>query len=322
MSSPFSPSQPLPLDATILWPAVVQIMRGAGVDLSAIPAPTIADVSTSLRILDLSAGAFRAFTGSVDDVEPLKPTITNSFEAGYRTMVADRMLIDASVYSTRRQNFIAPLALVTPNVFLSTQSLAAYLGRFMPAAQAGALAAGIGGVDGNAAAPGIPLATVGPTGKIGGSDLLLTYRNVGDVKLWGTDLSMELAANDRVSLSAAYSWVSRNYFAAKSPSGLDVSTNAPRNKVLVGVKYHSSTDDFSAELRGRHVGGFRMVDGVLIGDVDAFTVADAEVSVAVPSAASARFTFTVQNIANERHAEFFAHPVLGRLAMARLTYRF
>lgn len=322
MSSPFAPGQPLPLDATTLWPAVVQIMRGAGVDLSGLPAPTGADVATALRILDLSAGAFRAYSGDVNDLAPLEPTITNSFEAGYRTLVGERVLIDGSVYHTRRQNFISPLTLVTPNVFLSTASLATYFRRFMNAAQADALAAGIGGVDGNAAAPGIPLATVGPSGSLGGSDLLLTYRNVGDVRLWGTDLSAELAATDRLTVSAAYSWVSRNFFAGKNPGDLDFSTNAPRNKLSAAVRYSRSTDDLSAEVRARHVGGFRMVDGILIGDVERFTVADVEVSRAVPAARGARVTLSVQNVANARHAEFFAHPVLGRLAMARLVYRF
>ena len=322
MSSPFAPNERLPLDATVLWPAVVQIMRGAGVDLSAIPAPTRTDVSTALRLLDPSAGAFRAHTGEVRDVEPLEPTITNSLEAGFRTLVGQRMLVDASVYLTRRQDFIAPIALVTPNVFLSTPSLAAYLGRFMSPAQAGALAAGIGGVDGNPALPGIPLATVGPTGPLGGSDLLLTYRNVGDVRLWGTDVAAQVEATDRLTVSAAYSWVNRNFFAAKGAGDMDVSTNAPRSKALLGVKYRRPANELTAEVRGRHVGGFRMVDGVLVGDVEPFTVADAEVSVAVPTAPSARFTLTVQNVANARHPEFFAHPVLGRLAMARLAYRF
>lgn len=321
MSSPFAPG-PLALDATLLWPAVVQIMQGAGVDLSGIPPPTGSDVSTSLRILDLSVGAFRAYSGPRTDLPRLVPTRTSSFEAGYKSIVGERLLIDAVVYTTHRHDFIGPLTLVTPNVFLSTTSLAAYLSRFMPPAQAGALAAGIGGVDGDPQVPGIPLATIGPTGPLGGSDILLTYQNVGDVRLWGMDLASEYAATDRLTLSAAYSWVNKNFFGATRLDDNDVSTNTPRNKAMLSVRYRQSDRDLSAELRGRHVGGFRMVDGILIGNVESFTVVDAELAFAVPAVPGARLTVSLQNMTNDRHAEFVAHPRLGRFLTTRLQYRF
>jgi outer membrane receptor for ferrienterochelin and colicins len=321
-TSPFAPGQRLPLDATLLWPAVVQIMRVAGVDLSGIPAPRGSDVTTSLRALDLASGSFRAFAGPVNDVSPLQPTITSSFEGEYRGLVGQRTLFDISAYTTRRQNFIAPLAVVTPNAFLNTASLASYLGRYMPAAQASALAAGIGGVDGDAKQPGIPLATVGPTGLLGGSDILLTYQNVGDVRLWGADVSGEFAASDRVTLTGGYSWVNRNFFAATRAGDIDLSTNAPRQKALAGIRYHQLENDASAEIRGRYVGGFHMVDGVRIGDVKPFAVVDADVGMALPHAQGARITVTVQNAFDNRHAEFFGHPVLGRLLLTRLQYRF
>jgi len=322
MASPFAPGQKLPVDATLLWPAVVQIMKASGVDISAIPAPKSSDVGTSLRALDLRNGAFSAYTGNVNDVAPLAPTITNSYEVGYKGLIGQRLLFDGSVYATRRKNFIAPLSIATPNVFLSTASLAAYLGRFMPAAQAGALAAGIGGVDGNAKAPGIPLATVGPTGPRGGSDILLTYHNVGDVKLWGTDLSAEFAATDYLSFSGSYSWVNQNFFAASGSGEADLSTNTPRNKGLLAARFRQSSRDLSVEFRGRYVDGFRMVDGVWNGNVDAFTVADLEAGIAIPDVRSARFTVTVQNLADRRHSEFVAAPILGRLLLTRLQYQF
>lgn len=322
VSSPFAPGQRLPADATLLWPAVVQIMRGAGVDLSGIPAPKTSDVGTALRVLDLSAGVYRAFTGQVRNLPALTPTITNSLEAGYKGLLGEHLLVDAAVYATRRQNFIAPIAVVTPNVFLATSSLAAYLARYMPAAQASALAAGIGGVDGDPKATGIPLATVGPTGLLAGSDILLSYQNIGDVRLWGTDLSAEFAASDHVTITGGYSWVNKNFFAATATGGADLSTNAPKNKAIASVRYHQPANDLTAEVRARYVGEFRMVDGILIGDVPSFTVADVDAGIAVPGVAGARFTLSVQNIADARHTEFFGHPILGRLVLTRLQYRF
>lgn len=322
MTSPFAPGQSLPLDATLLWPAVVQFLKAGGVDLSGLPAPKASDVSTALRSLDLRSGSFRAFQGTVTDIAPLVPTVTNSLEAGYKGLVGKRLVFDAVAYMTRRQNFIAPLAIVTPNVFLSTSSLAAYLGRFLPAAQAGALAAAIGGVDGNAAAAGIPLATVGPSGPIGGSDILLSYHNVGDVKLWGADVSGNFTATDNVTLSGAYSYVSKNFFEGALSGSGDLATNSPRNKALASARYREPERDASLELRGRYVEGFRMVDGVWNGRVKTFTVADIEAGAGIPNIPDARFTVTVQNALNNRHSEFVSAPILGRLVMARLQYKF
>ena len=322
MASPFAPGQKLPLDATVLWPAVVQILKASGVDISALPAPKSGDVSTVLRALDLRNGAFVTTSGTVNDVAPLLPTITNAFEAGYKGLIGQRLSFDASVYLTRRKNFIAPLSIATPNVFLSTASLAAYLGRFMPAAQAGALAAGIGGIDGNARAPGIPLATISPTGPAGGTDILLSYHNVGNVQLWGSDLSADYASSEHLSFSGAYSWVNDNYFAATRPGESDLSTNTPRNKALLSARFHEGAHDASIEVRGRYVDGFRMVDGVWNGKVNAFTVGDLEAGISIPGVRDARFTLTVQNFANARHSEFLSAPILGRLLLTRVHYRF
>jgi iron complex outermembrane receptor protein len=322
MRSPFAPGQKLPLNASALWPAVVQILQGSGVDLSAIPAPGPTDVSTVLRAIDLRSGAFVATNGSVSDVPALVPTTTNAFEVGYRGLIGQRFIADVSVYRTQRSNFIAPLTVATPNVFLSTASVAAYLGRFMPAAQAGQLAAGIGGVNGNPMAPGIPLGTVVPNETNGGPDILLTYRNIGDVTLWGADVSAEFAATDHVALTGSYSWTSDNFFAAARAGDVDLSTNTPRSKAQVAARVYEGARDASIELRGRYVGTFRMADGVWNGKVPAFAVGDIEAGIAVPGARRARFSITVQNVADKRHSEFLSAPILGRLALTRLQYMF
>lgn len=321
MVSPFAPGTRMPLDATRLWGVVVQTLRAAGVDLSGLPAPRRDDVATVLRGLDLRSGTF-VTSSAPSDIVPLRPTVTNSVEAAYTRLVGGRLVVDVSVYGTWRKDFIAPLTLATPNVFLSTASLAAYLGRFLPAVQAGQLAAGIGGVDGNAQAPGIPLGTVAPLGGYADDDILLTYRNVGDVQLWGADLALTYAATDRLQLAASYSHVSDNFFPANGPGEIDVSTNAPRRKALVSARYRVPARDASIEIRGRSVGAFRMADGVWNGDVPAFTVADLEAGIAIPGVRRTRATLTVQNVADNRHVEFYSAPILGRLVLTRIQYQF
>ena len=99
-----------------MWPAVVQILQANGVDLSGVP-PTAADVGTTLRALDPSIGAFRDQSAGLRDIAPLRPTITRSFELGYKGLLGRGLLLDVSVYTTRRTNFRGPLAVETPSVF-------------------------------------------------------------------------------------------------------------------------------------------------------------------------------------------------------------
>jgi iron complex outermembrane receptor protein len=322
MASPFAPGTFMPLDATVLWPAVVQIMKANGVDLSALPAPTKADVSTLLRTLDLASGTFKAYDTTPSDLDPLTPTITNTLEGGYKGLLRNRVLLNADVYYTRRENFRGPLAVETPNAFLSAADLTTYLSKFMPASQAAALAAGIGGIAGSTTAPGIPLATVDPDHPLAGSDILLTYRSFGRVNVWGTDLSAQLVLNDNFSVGAAYSHVSDNFFPASSVGLTDLALNAPRDKVWLTASWREPAHDMTADIRARFVGAYPMADGVWIGHVAQFRTIDAEVGAALPHMRNARLSVSAQNLLNDRHAEFVGAAVLGRLLLARVQYTF
>lgn len=322
MRSPFAPGSALPLDATQLWPAVVAIMQANGVDLSALPAPRAEDVRTVLRILDPTAAAFRAYEGEPRDIAPLEPTITNSLELGYKALLGQRLLLDAAVYATRRENFRGPLAIETPNAFLSTADLTAYLGQYLPAPSAAALATAIGGIDGSAAATGIPLATVAPDHELAGSDLLLTYRNFGEVELWGGDITAELLLSERISVGGSYSYTSDNFFPGNARGEADLAMNVPQHRGALSVRYRDPRGGWSGELRSRHAGGFEMVDGVWTGHVDGFNTITAELGVPLRWLGRARLVVTADNLADERHAEFVGAPVLGRLLLTRLQYQF
>jgi iron complex outermembrane receptor protein len=321
LASPFAGGT-FGVDVAALWPAIVQIMQAGGVDLSAIPAPGSQDVGTVLRLLDTGTGTFLPLSAPLRDFPALVPTITNSIEAGYKGSAGGRLVFDLSVYATRRENFRGPLATATPNAFLSTPDLAAYLGQFMPAQDAAGLAAVIGGVDGDPALTGIPLATVTPTGRFAGSDIILSYRNFGRVSFWGSDLAVEVLATPRVTVSGSWSFVSRNWFPAEEPGDPDLSMNVPRQKVALGARFRDPYRDFTAEVRGRHAGAFDMLDGVWAGRVNAFTTVDLEVGFALPGRPYSRLTITAQNVLDDRHAEFVGAPVIGRMLLTRLNHAF
>jgi iron complex outermembrane receptor protein len=326
MRSPFGTgAQFVPTDATMFWPAVVQLMKARGIHLEGIPAPTAANVKTVLRVLNTTTGAFSDVNAAdVRDIKPIEPTITNSFEAGWRGLVTDRLMVSLDVYHTRKDDFVGPLIVETPNAFLDAQSLGAYLGNFMPAAQAAQLAAGIGGLSGNKDVTGIPLGTVVPDNPLTeNADLMVTYRNFGEVSLWGSDLGAQFLASDRLSFQGSYSYVSKDYWTAQELGGFSpIALNAPPNKASLAANYDNPSG-FVGELRGRYVDSFPMNSGVFIGDVDSYTLVDASVGYHIPmTRGSALLTVSAQNLFDDRTQQFIGAPAMGRLIMTRLQYTF
>lgn len=320
MQSPFAPSGPMAIDVASLWPAVVQIMLAGGIDLSGLPAPTSADVGTTLRALNLSTGAFDVHDGNFSRIDPLRPTLATTFELGYKGVLSDRVAISADFYVTRRRDFTGSLSVVTPNAFMNTADLTDYLSNFMPADQAAGLAAVIGGVSGDPTLPGIPLGTVVPDDPLAGTDVLLTYRNFGEIDLWGTDLSVEVVLNDQFTWSGTYSHISENFFSA-AELGEAFTLNAPRHKGFTSIDYRDRASGRWGSLRGRAVGAFRQIQGPWQGEVDGFFSMDAEIGMPVPGAHELSLSLAARNLTGNSHQEFVGAPVIGRLLIVKAQYR-
>lgn len=314
-------------DSLLFWPIAVAIFEQAtGTNLSdlGIPAPSPDQVPMVMRELDATTLAFNTVT-EVTDVAAIEPTTTNTWEVGYKGILGDRFLVGVDVYYTRAENFIGPLLVETPNVFLDRAALATYLTPFVGPVQAQQIAAGMGGVDGNPSVTGIPLATVSPELLPGETrapaDLMLTYRNFGDIDLWGVDLGATLLATSQLSFTGTYSWASENLFLDQIGT-LDLALNAPRNKGSLSGTYRSDRLGLAVELRGRYVEDFPVESGVYRGRVEGYTLFDANVAYALPFARSTELTLSANNVFDERHREMVGAPDLGRLLLFRLRQTF
>jgi outer membrane receptor for ferrienterochelin and colicins len=327
MRSPFTPAgaggpaQQLPLDATVFWNVVVAILQSRGIDISGVPPPTSQDVGTVMRRLNPTTRAFETVT-SVADVEPLRPQITNTFEVGYKALFANRASLGIDVHYSHIKDFISPLLVATPSVFLDFASLFAYLSNYMSAQQAAQLAAAIAGIDNNPSVTGIPLGTVTPINTVGDPfDIFLAYRNFGEVHLWGADVGSTLFLTDQLNLNASYSFMNRNLF--RNLDGIsDVALNAPKNKAKLSASYRNQATGWSGELRGRYVEAFPVNSGVFVGDVESYTLMDANVSYALPFARGTEVTLAGTNLFDDRHREFVGGPSIGRLVYGRLRRTF
>lgn len=328
MRSPFTPASLggpgawLPVEGTALWQAVVDSLKRLGVDLSSIPVPTASDVATRLFLVDGLTGK-RSPLDSLADIPPLRPAIWNTLELGYKGAVGERILIAVDLYRSRVADFTGPLKIETPTAHFDSATLAGYLARFVPEDSAATLAA---------LAQLLPLGTVSPQEAAEPWDLLITYRNFGDLTLYGADLEATAIVTPEITFAASYSWVSDDLF-IDTVTGDSVALNAPANKGSFTARYGSALSRITGELKGRFVAGFPMNSGVYVDSVASYVTMDAMLGYRLRDEPLTTLTVSAQNLFgwqsgepfalfDHRHREFVGAPALGRLVLARLRVSF
>ncbi len=332
MRSPFMHGQ-LPANAALFWDALVgqfapEALRSFLLGPGTRPGdPALGTVFRRLNTAALSGEGGEVFpldSGPLGLPE-LVPTVLNSIEAGYKGLIRDRVRLAVDLYFSDTENFIGPLKVESPNVFLDPASTGAFLAsRLGPLVRAGlvtaeqiaALAAGLAAV---------PVGAVTPD-QFDAPDLLISSRNFGSASYWGTDLSAEVIASDRVSLTAGYSFQSKECFDfdedGDCPGSDDLALNAPSHKGSLGFAFTDRARGFLLDGRWRFSEGFDMRSGVFAGTVDAYHVLDVTTGYQLPFQPNARLELTVYNALNNLHREFVGAPELGRLALVRVRYDF
>ena len=342
MRSPFSDpiSTPLPLDATLLWDALVETIAAEDAEIGQLLAqmapPDASHVGTEMRLLNPTTERFETVT-DVTDMEQIKSSITNSFEIGYKGLIGERLLLGVDVYYSKVEDYMGPLLVETPNVFMEFESLRDYLlaevarlGLPLEQAEAAFLALLMSS---------IPVATVTPeqVGAEDAADILLSYRNFPPFDLWGADLGLTFLLGKHLSFSGSYSYVSDNFFTAGELHGpTDLALNSARNKASFSGRYSNERRGVSAELRGRWVESFPVASGVYVGPVKSYTLVDAQLSYTLPISLQTEITLSALNlltfcenpdgesvdIFKGRHQEMVGAPGLGRLLLVRVRQSF
>ena len=351
--SPFTPAtlggpgQLLPADPRVLWPLAIGVLQAQGaIDaqqaaLLGSLSPTAEDVG--LLLFDTSTQQMTPASGAVlPDVPPLRESYTESVELGWTAVLGNRVAVSADVYRMKKHDFVSPLIIETPLVFLNGQDLGAFMalpvgtalttqlmaaGMDPATAQATAAAAVQGLAIGIAS---VPLGVVSSDQvNAQGADLVGTYRNVGDIELWGADLGVQAFLNDAWSASGTYSWVDKDYF--KIADGPAIALNAPTHKGTLGIAYRNLSSGLTASVRGRFTGAFPAQSTVFVGTrcltgkageedcVDAATLFDLTAGYQVPNT-RATLQLSVNNILDTRYRSFVGVPEIGRLAMLRVKY--
>lgn len=295
--------------------------------------PTPAQVGTVLRVLQTDKGNFRDVAATdLRDVERIKPTIHNTLEAGYKGILGGRLQLSVDFWRDHRTNFVGPLIVETPNVFLDRATLQAYLTTALApvagpnaAAIAAAVAPALAGIsDATKTQPnGVPLGVINfQEANSSGRDVIVTYRNFGDLTVYGSDFGGELLLDRGFSVDGTYSWVNKDFFPRAQIGGVqDIALNAPATKGSLGLKFRDEVKGLSAELRGRYVAEFP-VYSFINGTIASYNLVDAGVAYRPASWKGVMIALNATNLLDKKHREFVGGGNLGRLIITRLQYTF
>lgn len=315
------------------------LIQGQTAELAAVMPEQVLGLKNVIRSLDPETGMFLDVE-DVKDVDVLKPTITQTYEIGYKGILMNKLAFSVDVYHSQINNFIGPLFVETPNVFLDPVSIQATFGKQISEALADPNNAALNqsllqldsqenGGNGNGTPidelittiASIPFGTVTPDQAADPNAVMLTYRNYGDIQLNGLDLNFTLFLSSNWSVGGNYSFVSKDLFQNIDGIG-EIALNAPKNKFGANVQYFNTDLGLGAGLRARFVEGFPVRSGVYVGDVESYYTIDLNAGYDIPLGPKPRFSVTVQNLLDRKHNQFVGTPDLGRLAIARLTQTF
>jgi iron complex outermembrane receptor protein len=352
MRSPFTPGQNGRLQlvpaagAAAYWAAAVQVVA-QGAAQAGQPLPdNLVNYLVSLQPTpaQISANYFNSVlnqSGSLSDlnlpdVDRIRESTSTTFEAGYRGVLGDQMVLTTDVWYSKRDNLVTPLTIFTPFVTLNPQQTGAFLQAALaqagfPPEQIQALVTSL-----TPSLASVPLGVISaPEATATGPQLLATYTNVDEsINLWGVDIGAEVLLADRWSVFGSASFVNDHNF--ETDSGLRVFLNAPKTKGTLGVSYGAADTPLNFEGRMRYTDGFPASSGVYEGFacilpnpgpeaqpcVESYTLLDLTAGYRLPGIETASLQLSVQNILDDEYQSFPGVPAVGRLALLRLKYDF
>ena len=319
-----------------MWQAVTAIITAnpalaqlKGLLTSMIPAPTT--IKGSLASLNPTNRTFIPFQDNDHKVDKLRQSSTQTIELGYQGKLADKLKFSLDVYQSTVTDFVSPLKVVTPNVFMNGADVTAYLKPIlkgalmqggMPEAQADATAAQVCG-----AYASVPIGTVSPNETPHKGDILLSYQNYGQITYMGSDAAFTYELSPSFTISGSASYVNKNVFYGEDLGEGNTSTdtialNAPKYKSSLGIMHRNADLGLNIGVQWRWVDTFRMNSGVYIGDVNAYHMLDLTAQYSIPGVEGLSLNLNATNLLDNKVQQFIGAAAIGRMVQGRLAYTF
>lgn len=266
----------------------------------------------------------------------LKLSETNMYEIGYKGFIKDRLSVTVDAYYNSRKNNLTPITVTSPLVGYSTAGadLAAVIATTLSAdslAQWGLTPQAVAAIyqnatnsftknaDGSLRALGLVSSDQSPTGKT----LDASFLALDAISYFGLDLGVKYYLSNVFAVFANASFLNQTYWADAKVIGTDVTTpfslNLPGTRLRLGAEYLPE-EGISANFAVRYNSAWRSENGDWTGDVEASTLVDFGLGYAFTS--GLKLNATAANVLNAKYQPIAGATSVGRLLLAKLTYKF
>ncbi|HEX2189546.1 MAG TPA: TonB-dependent receptor [Longimicrobiaceae bacterium] len=188
---------------------------------------------------------------------PLTPEENQTWELGYKGLFRGRLFVDVAGYYSTYQDFLSPLAVIA-NPFAAGAPTFAY-------DQNGQRIVNAAGI----------------------APLVLTYYNLGEAKLYGTDAGVDYVLNPKVSFTGTFSWLKLGD--VEVPQGREEATslNSPVTKWSLGTRLNDLGGFRGGTWQGgatmRYVNGYYFRSGINMGVIPTFSTLDMNLGYKLPA---------------------------------------
>jgi outer membrane receptor for ferrienterochelin and colicins len=207
----------------------------------------------------------------VRTIDPIEPEINNTWELGYKGVLAGKLYLDATGYHSTFEKFMSPLVVIA---------------NFLTPAAAGGPTVAVDQVTGEQLA-----------GSTGGPQIPLTYFNVGKAKIYGADIGLRYLLSPTIALAATTSIQKLDTVIANVGDPVEATAfNAPTMKLTAGMDFaRLLTPGLNAGFTMRYVSGYNFVSGVNNGRIPTFNTLDVSMGYGLPRY-NARINLSVVNL--------------------------
>ncbi len=285
---------------------------------------------------------------NIKEVAPIDNQITQTWEIGYKGILWDKVYLTADFYYTKVSDYVSPLTNSTASVMFDPVAYRAAFGDDSTGLlrqnldKNGGLLDNIlvqlidgdfgGEVNGTAwdeliniftgAAAQIPNGSITPDDPLVNSDIILTYKNLGDITVGGMDLGLTYVINEKFTAGGAYSYVTKDSIPLDGAQLGYVALNAPRHKLALTLEHTCKTIGLKSRIAYRWQDSYPANSAVYVGTVKAAHYLDLGFTYQVPKVKGFSIALDIQNVTNNKHKPFVGTPSMGTMAILRLSYTF
>jgi iron complex outermembrane receptor protein len=226
----------------------------------------------------------------VTSYDPIRPELNDTWEAGYKGVIANRLYVDVTGYRTRFTDFLSPL-IVIANPYAATNKTWAFDTK-----------------------TGAPI-----TNEAGVSQVALTYINVGRAWMRGIDAGLRWFVTDKISASGNTSLISLDSIQRKTTDPAEATSfNSPSVRVTAGMDFTDLVASRSnISFTTRYVSKYDFRSGINYGTIPAFGTFDLGASYQVRQ--DVRLLLQAQNLF-ACYGGVLTPPAIGVSSAASATY--